>query len=248
MTRLERSGQQNRRGLTAWLGVLALIGCASTTARPPRAPVELSETLPVGYDALGPVSASCRQHPSSGSFHGEPATSFACTPNELSRALAEQANARGGTLLAGAGCHREDDERLVCSAEAGRRAAPNAAAAPLPPEFDDGDDELLATVASRIRIDLDSSAAARREPRSSDRVTEFAAMPVGHLHAGVLRARCAPSDCDVDQARAGLRLAAGALGASDLVGVRCVIFDGEQSCVATLGVTEREAAADVRAR
>jgi hypothetical protein len=63
-----------------------------------------------------------------------------------------------------------------------------------------------------------------------------------------MRAHCAPSDCDVDQARAGLRLAAGALGASELVGVRCISFDGERTCIATLGVTERDANTDPRAR
>ena len=229
------------------LCVLATFGCAGPAPRPPSAPVELSETLPAGYVSLGIVSAGCRPRPSARSFRGEPATSFACTARELSRALREQTNARGGTLLAGEACHSEDDDRLICSAEAARLAGPQAS---VPAgEFADAGDALRVTVAGRIRIDLGSapSSSARRQ-RGPDDVTEFASLPVGHGEVGVMRAHCAPSDCDVDEARAGLRLAAGGLGVSDLVGVRCFSLDGERACVATLAMTERDPDTDPLAR
>jgi hypothetical protein len=67
---------------------------------------------------------------------------------------------------------------------------------------------------------------------------------VGRLELGTLRARCKVDDCDADQAREGLRVAAGGLGASDLVGVRCFALDGDVQCVATLAATERDPEAD----
>jgi hypothetical protein len=248
MTAFELPVERTLRAVGAFCGALAALGCASSVPRPPHAPVELSETLPAGYESLGRVSAACRVLPAKRSFTSEPATSFACSESELSLSLVEQANARGGTLLAGESCEREGESGLVCSAEVARPPAREAGAA-RSAEVATPDDELLVSVANRIRIDVESAPAAVGRPaRRSDDVAEFVFLPIGHVDAGVMRAHCAPSDCDVDQARAGLRLAAGALGASELVGVRCISFDGERTCIATLGVTERDANTDPRAR
>jgi hypothetical protein len=111
------------------------------------------------------------------------------------------------------------------------------------------DDVLPATVASHVFIDLEPHGARfERGARPASAVTEFAALPVGHVELGVMRARCDERACDDDQARAGLRLAAGGLGVSDLVGVRCFALDGERSCVAALGVSERDPDTDSSAR
>jgi hypothetical protein len=246
MTRRELLSKPTWGVVGAALGALSALGCASAPPRPPHAAVELSETLPAGYDSLGVVSAACREHPRARSFRGEPALNFVCGPNELARALVEEANARGGTLLAREGCERAGEEGLVCSAEVARREPPRAS--PSVPSAEFAGDELLATVASRIRIDLDSARVLARRARSPREVAELVALPVGHVEAGVMRARCSPSECDADQTRAGLRLAAGALGASELVGMRCVSFDGERTCVATLGVPERDPETDPLAR
>jgi hypothetical protein len=239
---------------SAWVGALAL-GCAAGPApRPPHTPVERSETLPAGYVTVGTASAACRERPAGHAFSGVPATNFACGRVELERALTEQANARGGTLLAREECRRTDTEGLAmaglaCSAEIARPSsgAPVATASDSG-QFTDSDD-LAVTVASRIRIDVESTVRRfDRRARPPADVTEFAALPIGHVDIGLMRARCRPSDCDADQARAGLRLAAGGLGVSDLAGVRCFAFEGERTCVATLGVTERDPESDARAR
>ncbi len=228
---------------------LVVAACATNPSpRPARAPVELSETLPNGYESLGEASAACRERPTGDTMKGVPATSFACSQPELERALVEQANARGGSLLAGARCHWSVETGLVCSAQIARprTGAPAITAS----EFSAAaDDELTVTVASRIRIDLEASGVHfERRPRAPADVTEFVALPVGHVELGVMRARCRPNDCDADEARAGLRLAAGGLGVSDLVGVRCFALDGERACVGTLAVTERDPETDPQAR
>jgi hypothetical protein len=232
--------------LGVWVGVVAAACGASPTPRPARAPVELSETLPSGYESLGDASAACRERPAGGTLKGVPATSFACSQLELERALVEQANARGGSLLAGERCHWAVETGLVCSAQIGRsmHGVPGSTVSNVT-----DDDGLTVTVASRIRIDLEASGVKfERRPRGPADVTEFAALPVGHVELGVMRARCRPKDCDADEARAGLRLAAGGLGVSDLVGVRCFSLDGERACVGTLGVMERDPETDPRAR
>jgi hypothetical protein len=65
-------------------------------------------------------------------------------------------------------------------------------------------------------------------------VAEVSFAQQGHDRLGDLRAQCS-SDCSVSSARAALRAAAGAIGATSLVGVRCI--DGpEPSCVASVTV------------
>jgi len=248
MKRFELLPKRNSCRVGALWAALAALGCTSVAPRPPHAPLERSETLPAGYDSLGVVSAACRVQPRKRSFRGEPATSFACGPSELARALVEQANARGGTLLARESCEREGEDGLVCSAEVARREASTPGSSEPSLDFGDADDELLVTVASRIRIDFDSGGVIDRRARPARDVAEFVGLPVGHVEVGVMRAHCSPSDCGADEAHAGLRLAAGALGASELVGVRCVSFDGERACIATLGMSERDPATDPLAR
>jgi hypothetical protein len=236
------------RGRALWIGAVAL-GCAGNP--PPRAPhaaVERSEKLPADYAALGTAHAECRRRPRASAFTGVPATSFACNRAELERALMEQANALGGSALAGEHCRPLGKSGLECSAEIGRpdRAQPSAVAAG---EAYGVDDDLSATVAARIRVDVEPLVARfDRSPRRPADVSEFVSLPVGHIELGVMRARCSSSDCDADETHAGLRLAAGGLGVSDLVGVRCFELGGERTCIATLGQTELDPETDARAR
>jgi hypothetical protein len=238
------------RAIRALLGAVVAVGCgANPAARPAHAPVELSETLPTGYEALGEVSAECRMRPPGPRFNDEPATSFSCSRAELGRALVEQVNARGGSLLAAERCSRRAPSGLVCSAEA---AWPGAGGSPGPSQAwtsAEDDDELEVTVASRIRIDVEPGKAPfARRPRGPDAVTEFVSLPIGHVEVGLMRAHCPASECDAASARAGLRIAASGLGVTDLVGVRCFSLEDERACVATLGVTERDPDTDPAAR
>jgi hypothetical protein len=224
---------------------LSLLGCAGASP-PATAPsaVERSEELPVGYEALGSVSARCRKRPAFGELWGTAASSLACSRAELERALRERAAAKGGTVVAAQRC-RQSAETLSCTGEAARPVAGARPAAP-------GADELAilpVSVADRISIDLEPRVARfERRARSSADVTEYRLLPVGHVELGTLRARCAAEECSAEQAREGLRVAAGGLGASALVGSSCFVLDGERACVGILAAFELDPETDPRAR
>jgi hypothetical protein len=185
-----------------------------------------------------------------GAFHDAPAMSLICDRALLERALMEKAARRGGTLLALTRCGASASGALACSAVVARPehggpppSATNARSA------DSDSDALSAVVASQIAIDLEPVVPRfARRARSGAEVQERASLPVGDVELGVLRARCDLDACSAEQARAGLRAAAGALGVPDLVGVRCTPFDGERTCVAALAATERDPATDPAAR
>ena len=104
-------------------------------------------------------------------------------------------------------------------------------------------------LSSAVAIDLEPSVKSfARRSRTADDVTEFASFPVGNVELGTLRARCSAGVCDADEVRQGLRAAAGGLGASGLVGVRCFVLDRVKTCVATLVATERDPETDLAAR
>jgi hypothetical protein len=233
------------------------VGCAaSATPRPAGSAVEFSEALPFGFESLGAAHAECRGLQRAGTISGEPATTFACRRTELERSLVEQANALGGTLLSHERCHPSNGG-LACSALVARPSVADspagatvARAASSTARFvAANDDGLPVTVASRILIDVERGAGrVDRRARTPDQVTDFVAMPVGHTEVGTVRARCEPAACDDGQARAALRLAAGGLGVSGLVGTACFVIDGERACVGTLAATERDPETDPAAR
>jgi hypothetical protein len=228
-----------------------MIGCAGSP--PPGAQaVGWSEVVPLGYVSVGGVEASCAPGRAWGAFRDAPATSLFCDRATLERSLVEQAQRRGGTLLALTRCGAQATGELTCSAVAARPERAGSAATSAAPSaltLGTDSDSLSVVVASRIAIDLEPAVPhfARRS-RSGAEVQERALLPVGHTELGVLRARCDEDVCSAEQARAGLRAAAGALGVSDLVGVRCVPFDGERTCVAALAATERDPDIDPAAR
>ncbi|HTQ07479.1 MAG TPA: hypothetical protein VMI54_26665 [Polyangiaceae bacterium] len=238
------------REVGAFASLLVAVGCAAApAARPPGSAVEFSEALPTGYESLGSVHADCRQQPRDHALAGVPAVNLACGRAELERALVEQANARGGSVLAGERCRRAG-ARLHCNALVGRPGGANGRAlAATDDAARRSEAELPATVASRVLIDVEArDVHFDRRARAAADVTEFTAVPIGHVELGVMRARCDVDACDDTEARAGLRLAAGGLGVSDLVGVRCFAFDGARACVGTLAMSERDPETDPSAR
>jgi hypothetical protein len=64
------------------------------------------------------------------------------------------------------------------------------------------------------------------------------ALPVSHRGLGTLTTRCDSDECQLRELRQALRIAAGGLGASDLVGVRCFGREGERECVADVAVSD----------
>jgi hypothetical protein len=231
-------------------GFLFVLGCASAPSpRPVGSAVEHGEVLPPGYESLGRLHAECRVVPRDRPLRGVPLTNLACRRSELERALVEQANARGGSLIAEEHCSRAGSH-LTCTALAARPAAGTVAARSTPyASFVPDDDGLSAGVARHVFIDVEShDARFERARRAPGAVNEFVALPVGHIELGVMRAHCDARACDDDEARAGLRVAAGGLGVSELIGVRCFALEGERSCVGTLGVSERDPELDPSAR
>ena len=227
---------------------LVAVGCASASPVDVRS-VRQSEVVPAGYASLGDVEASCTPGASWRAFHDAPATSLVCDRPLLERALAEKAARRGGTLLALTRCGGQASGVLSCSAVVARPRSGGASILPTATFVGTDSDALSPLVAARIAIDLEPSVPRfTRRSRPGAEVAERAFLPVGHEELGVLRARCDVDACSAEEARAGLRAAAGALGVSDLVGVRCAPFGGERTCVAALAASERDPDMDAAAR
>lgn len=233
----------------AWLLVVAPAACAAPPAKErSAADVERAETVPAGFVALGTAQARCATAPSWGHLDSEPLTRFECQAPALERALAEQAAARGGSLLAAMRCQRTPDA-LACSATiaapedgttslAAPASAPHAAADALPFE-----------TARRIEVDLEPARERfRRRSRGADEVGAQLAVPVSHLPLGSLSVRCQKKECDSRDLRVALRVAAGALGVSDVAEVACGVREDDAFCVATLAASELDPETDPRAR
>jgi hypothetical protein len=231
-----------------WL-VLLGAGCTSAPA-PARAPDEIGrvEVVPAGHVALGGARASCGGAPSWGRLDAEPLTRFECDPPTLERALAEQAAARGGSLLAGMRC-QTIGAGLTCSATI---AAPDQGTAPLvagPRARPVAPDTLTFETARTIEVDVEPQTPSfRRRARGPDDVGVQLTVPVSHLPLGSLVVRCDEKSCDHDDLRVALRVAAGALGVSDVAGVACGVRRGDPFCAATLAASELDAETDPRAR
>jgi hypothetical protein len=124
---------------------------------------------------------------------------------------------------------------------AGQGAAPAAGAA--------GDRVLSSELRHSIAVDLEPTRQSfARRPRPASEVGEALTLPVSHVELGSIRTRCAASACEVKDLRLALRMAAGGLGVSDLVGVSCATLAGEHECLATLSATELDPETDARAR
>jgi hypothetical protein len=186
--------------------------------------------------------------PSWGRLDAEPLTRFACHPAVLERALAEQAAARGGSLLSGLRCRRSG-EALACTATI---AAPERRTAALtdgagPPKTTV--EELTFERAEVIDVDLEPVADPfARRARRADEVGMQLAVPVSHRPLGSLTTRCVKNECDSRDLRVALRVAAGALGVSDLAEVACGFRRDEAFCVATPAASELDPETDARAR
>jgi hypothetical protein len=230
--------------MRALLAISMLAGC-STTVRVPPENVGRADVLPAGYDEIGRVSASCSPLGGFQPTSGEPLASFDCTRSRLERVLAEKASEDGADLLVGMGCGHEG-RALRCLAYTARAEGPPRAA-PLP--SDEGPvpgplvvarwDEPRASASLVIRVDFEPTVESfRRRARRAADVAEVTALPVSHRGLGTLTTRCDADECQLRELRQALRIAAGGLGASDLVGVRCFGREGERECVADVAVSD----------
>lgn len=238
---------------SSWISALPLVLLACGGAPPPQltaADVVKSEVVPSGYRAVGSARAHCGGTPAWGRLSGQSLASFDCSFAELDRELREQTARAGGDVLADVHCAASSGGALSCSGTMARASAPGLrhhADASEPR----GDRESLRSSELRHQIEVDvepSRERFSRRPRAASDVGEARALPVSHVDLGSIRARCAPSACDERDLRLALRMAAGGLGVSDLVGVSCATFAAERECLATLSATELDADADSAAR
>jgi hypothetical protein len=110
-------------------------------------------------------------------------------------------------------------------------------------------DSIAFATAERVEVDLDPSVATfSRRRRAPDEVGEHRDVPVSDGSLGYLRVRCDPGACNTGDLRESLRIAAGALGVSDLAEVTCREGHGELSCAALLAVHELDPERDPSAR
>jgi hypothetical protein len=224
---------------------LLLTACGATVRVAPER-VRQAEALPAGYVAIGRVVASCCSLGGFQATDGEPLASFDCGRARLERVLAERAGDDGGDLLVGTSCGR-DGSVLRCSATGARpeeprmrNGAPDSDPGPVPGARAIGRwDEPRASASLVIRVDFEPSVGRfERRGRAAAEVAEVAQLPVSHRALGTLTTRCDEDECELRELRHGLRVAAGGLGASDLVGVRCFGRNDVRECVASVAAAE----------
>jgi hypothetical protein len=237
------------------IGSVSAFGCAggavsySGDSRPRQVEpyrVVAADRALAGLERLGSLHAGCSR---------VDAREVACSPALVEAALRDRAASAGGTALIDLEC--DGDERVACSAEVwGPRDAKNAAASEPPPvNFDPhGPAAPLApgygsvAEAWQVRLDYDPApAGAPRAPVTPEQVGEIDFPRVGFVRLGDARAR-GDEHCATETLRGALRAVAARVGATSVVGVRCIEGDGERLCVASLAaplVTE-DAVAEVR--
>lgn len=218
----------------------------SRTPRVEPAALAASDGAPPEHQRLGDVSAACTRIDPAGGFDGEHPGDIACSRELLLAGLRERASRAGGSLLVDVACEPSADSsarHVECSAQVWASSAPpGTEPAPLPtlggpltPAF--------GVVEDYWRVSLDfwpADGAPRRAPVGSEQVSEIDFPRSGQVRLGDVRAR-AKSDVSAGTLRSALLAVAARIGATSVVGVRCIEADGERSCVASVaaaGVVE----------
>lgn len=248
------------------LGGLSQLGCAAAHSSAAfsgnRAPAIAGPTLikeapvvPLDHKLIGEVRSECTLTEGRDRIDNEWLSDVDCTDFRLTEALANAASWSGGDLLVARSCHagRRTGHRVVvgCSAKVARPIDPGSKAPVLhavsdPTLSSRRLDDPSGVQAWRMRADFSPSGIpAARAPRRADAVYEVATMPVAAERLGTVSVECNRGPCSVDAVRAGVRVAAGRLGASHVANVRCVEREDEPTCVgdaaliAELGTTSR---------
>jgi hypothetical protein len=233
----------------AALGAVALAGCMGSgvqfsgsrqPAVTPAEGIEVGAHPPPGLERRGDVSAECKSLDPDAEVKGARASDLGCSVGLLHAALREGAAEAGGSFLTQPECEQKRDGNAArpswvgCSGEVwGPDNAP-AAQKPPPPPFESARD------AWRIRVDFWPAAKGKRGPAGgAESVAEVDFPRVGQVKLGDLSARC-DAGCAEASMHHGLRAAAGFLGASTLVGVRCIRQEQALTCAASISAPERD--------
>ena len=202
--------------------------------------IEVGAHPPPGLERRGEVSAACETLDPDEDVKDARASDLACSTELLQAALREGAAESGGSFLTQPECEAKRDGEAArpswigCDAEVwGPQAAPTAGAAQ-PPPFESARD------AWRIRIDFWPAPKVTRRPvGDAESVAEVDFPRVGQVKLGDLSARC-DAGCAQGSMHRGLRAAAAWLGASTVVGVRCIQQEEALICAASITAPERD--------
>jgi hypothetical protein len=224
-------------------------------------------TLPDGYDLIGRVSSRCLLRQGIRPIDEERLSDVDCSERRVAWALRERAAEVGGELLVGRACFSQPTTRqrvrLLCKADVARPSEETLAQRRFDgrPRVADGMslpggtpteierlDEPNASTAWRILVDFTPAPrAAERPPRRTDLVRELAVMPVSHRRLGDVITTC-EAECSEHAVREGVRIAAGRMGATDVVDVRCARRSEGLFCAGTAAAYEVDPERDPRAR
>jgi hypothetical protein len=234
--------------VAAALGALALAGCMGSGvqfsgSRQPAVTqaesIELGAHPPGGLARLGDVNAECSSPEPDADVKDARASDLGCSAGLLHAALREGAAEAGGSFLTQPECEEKRDgdaarpSWIGCRSEVwGPEKRQTAAAQPAP--FESARD------AWRIRIDFWPALKGKRRPAGdAESVAEVDFPRVGQVKLGDLSARC-DSGCAQGSMHRGLRAAAAWLGASTVVGVRCIQQEQALICAASISAPERD--------
>ncbi len=235
----------------AWaLGGALLAGCSTThssaafsgkSAPEITTPGDVRESplVPVGHSLIGEVHAECTLTEGRDRIEDEWLSDVDCTEFRLTEALRNAAAWSGGDVLVGRSCHagRRTGRRVVvgCDAKVARPSsgkpsenlpAANGAEAALRLDDPSG------VQAWRMRAKFEPRGIpTARAPKRADLVAEVTRMPLAAERLGTVTVACKRAPCALGAVRAGVRVAAGRLGASHVVAVRCDEATEEPWCV-----------------
>ncbi|MEI9950846.1 MAG: hypothetical protein WDO74_18185 [Pseudomonadota bacterium] len=212
-------------------------------------------------EVLGAVHDSCTLKPGFRRLNDEALSDLDCSSERLLIVLHESAASAGGEALLGAECSSRplgttpsETYQLSCTAEVARYrsgvlahlrpwSVPRSRSQGTPaPSASDVKriDQPEASLAFRIALNFEPAVSKFERPaRSGAEVHELARLPLSHMRLGDLAANC-EHGCDERALRYGVLIAAGRLGAPDVVGVRCFRSAAGNSCVGTLAAPERD--------
>jgi len=238
--------------VAAVLALCAVAGCGSGLreaavfrgdTRPARGSANrITETLDLRPEhvRLGEVSADCTLTEGRKTIEHEWLSDVDCSEARLLRVLMEEAAERGGDGLYERECYsrvlsRHDGRvrrfsRCVAQVSRSRSGAVlTSSAVYAPPEPPPAAD------AWRICVQFWPTGERPRSARRSDLVQDVAIFPVSHVRLGDITASC-EQGCSRDAVRDGVRIAAGHLGANDVVDVSCIQRGSGYSCSGTAAV------------
>lgn len=210
------------------------------------AQIGVGDRAPAGQRRLGRLAADCTPLEAAEGLDGARLSDLTCSRSLLMAALKERAAAAGGVFLIEPRCvarGKSRDAALRCSAEVwgpveiGSFVSPTEAPRavnvdPRAPAVPGAPPLGRVAEAWRVRVDFWPAPGQQRHPAVDPaEVAEIDFARVGQVMLGDLRAHC-DADCSMESVRVALRAAAGRIGATSLVDVRCIEEEATPSCVA----------------